>query len=70
MVREASLDDGRAHTLALTPDGRSLVPALAALADQNDAEFFGHLTPAEHGLVQRILQDIVERRGLTSIPVN
>src|SRR6185312_3750534 len=47
IVRKASRDDGRAQTLALTARGSDLVPKLAALADRNDAEFFGQLTPAE-----------------------
>ena len=38
LVRTADPEDGRAQTLALTPAGRALVPALAALADVNDAE--------------------------------
>jgi DNA-binding MarR family transcriptional regulator len=40
ILREASADDGRAQTLALTDRGKALVPDLAALADRNDAEFF------------------------------
>jgi DNA-binding MarR family transcriptional regulator len=47
IIRKASPDDGRAQTLALTTQGTSLVPELAALADQNDAEFFDHLSEAE-----------------------
>ena len=44
--RDASADDRRAQTLTLTAEGRALVPRLAALADQNDAEFFGDLDPS------------------------
>ncbi len=60
----------RAQTLALTPAGRALVPELAALADANDSEFFGGLTPEERAALTRILRGIVERRGLTRIPVD
>jgi DNA-binding MarR family transcriptional regulator len=67
--RAASEDDGRAQTLALTPQGRRLVPALAALADQNDAYFFGHLTLEERAMVERVLKDVVERRAFSSVPV-
>jgi MarR family transcriptional regulator, lower aerobic nicotinate degradation pathway regulator len=42
IVRKANRDDGRAQTLAPTPQGTSLVPDLAALADRNDAGFFDH----------------------------
>jgi DNA-binding MarR family transcriptional regulator len=62
--------DGRAHTLSLTPAGRALVPKLAALADANDVEFFAHLSPKERARLLRILQDVVEKRGLTRVPVD
>jgi DNA-binding MarR family transcriptional regulator len=68
--RASNVSDGRAHTLALTPKGRSLIPRLAALADQNDAEFFDHLTAPERSTVERILKEIVKIRGLKSIPVD
>ena len=70
LVREASATDGRAQTLALTPAGDALVPELAALADRNDAEFFGDLAPEERETVERVLRSIVEKRGLTQIPVS
>jgi DNA-binding MarR family transcriptional regulator len=69
LVRRASLADGRAQTLTLTAQGRLIVPALAALADQNEAEFFSHLSAAERSEMARILRDIVARRGLKSVPV-
>jgi DNA-binding MarR family transcriptional regulator len=69
VVREPSLVDGRAHTLALAPAGRALVPELAALADRNDAEFFGHLAPEDRRAIERILRDIAARRGLKTVPV-
>jgi DNA-binding MarR family transcriptional regulator len=62
--------DGRTHTLSLTPAARALVPKLAALADANDAEFFDHLTPKERAGLLRVLQDVVEKRGLTGVPVD
>src|SRR5271167_2380174 len=70
VAREADADDGRAQTLSLTRKGRNLVPQLAALADENDADFFGHLTPEERVGLERILKDIVERGGLQTIPVS
>jgi DNA-binding MarR family transcriptional regulator len=70
LVREDSKDDGRAHTLALNAQGRTLVPKLSALADQNDAEFFDHLGAEERATVERVLKAIVERRGLKAIPVS
>jgi DNA-binding MarR family transcriptional regulator len=70
LVRTADPEDGRAQTLALTPAGRALVPALAALADVNDAEFFDHLAPGDHAALFRILRGIVEKRGLKTPPVD
>jgi DNA-binding MarR family transcriptional regulator len=70
LVRAADPDDGRAQTLSVTPAGRALVPGLAALADANDAEFFDHLAPDDRAALLRILRRIVEKRGLTSLPVD
>jgi len=70
LKRTADPEDGRAQTLSLTPAGRALVPGLAALADKNDAEFFDHLTAKDRTALLRILRGIVEKRGLTSLPVD
>lgn len=70
LVRTADLDDGRAQTLALAPAARKLVPKLAALADQNDAEFFDHLSVEERSMLERLLKEIVARRGLTVMPID
>lgn len=68
--RQANPDDARAQTLAITPAGQGLIPELSTLADRNDAEFFGHLTPAEREEIERLLKDIIARRGLTAVPVS
>jgi len=70
LLRTADPQDGRAQTLALTAKARRLVPELAALADVNDAEFFDHLAPKERAALLRILQGIIERHGLKSLPVD
>src|SRR5436190_2783767 len=44
----------RFQSVALTLARRKLVPVLAALADQNDAEIFGHLSTRE----QEALKDL------------
>ena len=62
--------DRRHQDVWLTPAGRALVPELAALADANDAEFFGHLSAAERGTLETMLRDIVKRRGLAELPVD
>jgi len=68
--RQANPGDKRAHTLALNAAGRALVPRLASLADQNDAEFFGALTSDERLRLAQILEKIVRERELTKIPVD
>ena len=42
---------------------------LAALADENDAAFFGHLKSRDRKLIQDVMKDIVTRQGLKSVPV-
>lgn len=69
ITRAAGEGDGRFQSLALTPAGRALVPELSALADRNDAEFFGHLTPGERAQVEAVMKEIVRRHGLKSIPI-
>jgi DNA-binding MarR family transcriptional regulator len=61
--------DRRFQALALTGQGRALVPDLAALADANDAEFFGHLDAAERARIEGAMREIVRRHGLRTVPV-
>jgi DNA-binding MarR family transcriptional regulator len=68
--REASPDDGRSHTLRLTAQGADLVPELAVLADENDAECFAHLSDRDRRSMLRILKETVTRLGLTAIPID
>ena len=68
--RTASTEDRRQQTLALTADGRKLVPSLSALADRNDAEFFGHLRAKDRSALIALLKDIVERKNLRGAPVD
>ncbi len=68
VVREAKADSKRGQTLMLQPAARQLVPRLAALADQNDAAFFGALSPAERNQLEQILRRIARERHLGDIP--
>ncbi|MBP7339023.1 MarR family winged helix-turn-helix transcriptional regulator [Niveispirillum sp.] len=61
--------DGRAHTLSLTGTGTGLVPDLARLADENEAEFFASLTDEERRVMESALRRIVSDCGLTHLPV-
>jgi DNA-binding MarR family transcriptional regulator len=68
VIRKADSDDGRAQTLALTR-GSSLLPELAALADQNDAEFFSALSRDERETLERLLKQLVEHGQMTAMPI-
>jgi DNA-binding MarR family transcriptional regulator len=63
-------DDRRYQTLTLTPRGRAIVPELSALADRNDAEFFGHLDATERAKIESVMKDIVRRQGMRSVPID
>lgn len=62
--------DRRFQTVALTAAGQSLVPVLAALADENDLEFFGHLGLADTARFVNMLKDVVRRHDWKDMPVN
>lgn len=62
--------DGRAQLITLMASGRRLVPKLAALADENDAEAFGHLAPEQRALLLATLKGLVEHLGLRGAPVD
>lgn len=70
VTRTSSGRDRRFQALALTAKGRALVPRLAALADQNDKEFFGHLKPVEHRQIERAMREIVRRHGFSAVPLD
>lgn len=69
VTRTAGAEDKRFQTVALTVAGRKLVPLLAALADANDAEFFGHLGDEQQAALVELMKDIVRRHGLKDVPV-
>jgi DNA-binding MarR family transcriptional regulator len=54
----------------LTARGRSLVPQLSALADDNDAEFFRPLSVEERRVLKRLLERLVEQNELKVVPVD
>lgn len=60
----------REQVLQLSAKGRALVPRLAALADENDAHFFGHLAPRERQALMQSFQALAAQHGLSEVPVN
>jgi DNA-binding MarR family transcriptional regulator len=69
VIRRADGADRRFQTVKLAATGRRLVPVLAALADTNDAELFGHLRAGELAALMGALKEIVHRKQLKSVPV-
>jgi len=70
VTRVPSMQDRRYQDLALTPAGRHLVPELSALADRNDAEFFGHLSSEDRAILERTMKELVRKLGLRALPVD
>jgi DNA-binding MarR family transcriptional regulator len=70
LARKTGSEDRRAQILALTAEGDALVPTLAALADKNDEEFFGHLAPATQETIGVAMREIVRRRRLKAVPMS
>lgn len=66
--RQDSRNDGRTQQIWLSSAGQKLVPKLAAIADQNDEAFFGHLTMNVRPMMIALMQDIVKRYRLTKVP--
>ena len=65
--REAS-GDRRFQEIRLTSAGRSLVPRLARIADQNDEEFFSSLSAEERERLVATLKKLVAAKGLSNLP--
>ncbi len=66
--RRSDPEDGRAQGIVLTAKGRRLVPRLAALADENDAHFFGPLAPAVRRQLSDTMRELVRMHGLKQVP--
>ena len=62
--------DGRAQSITLRASGRRLVPTLAALADDNDAEAFGHLSAEQQASLLSTMTGVVERLGIRGAAVD
>lgn len=66
--RQLAEGKAREQVLALTQAGRALTPALAALAEANDAHFFAHLTADERLALMGTLQALVSHHQLKTLP--
>jgi DNA-binding MarR family transcriptional regulator len=68
LTRQERSDDRRFQSIALTPTARRLIPRLAALADQNDEEFFHPLSTRERDALVATMKKLVEAHGLQTLP--
>ena len=68
--RQAAGADRRAQILALRPEGRTLVPLLAGLAEANEAAFFAPLAPEERERLQGLLRKLAAAHDLRAPPTD
>ena len=66
--RVAAAADRRFQHIKLTSAGRSLVPRLARIADQNDEEFFSALSTEERERLVATLKKLVAVKQLRKVP--
>ncbi len=66
--RAEASGDRRFQDIKLTSGGRTLVPSLARIADQNDAEFFSQLSAEERERLVATLKKLVAANRLHKIP--
>jgi DNA-binding MarR family transcriptional regulator len=69
-VREGAGADRRHQRVVLTEAGRALVVQLAAIADENDAHFFGHLSAAGRAELIHAAQSLAQHHRLLQVPVD
>jgi DNA-binding MarR family transcriptional regulator len=68
-ARQNRSDDRRFQSIALTAAGRRLIPQLAALADQNDEEFFQPLSSGERRALIAAMKKLVQAHSLQTLPI-
>jgi len=69
VTRAEAAGDRRFQDIALTAEGRAIVPRLAVIADQNDEEFFRHLSARERESLVATLRKLVSRNNLGKMPI-
>lgn len=70
VVRSHSDNDRRFQNVELTAAGKALVPVLARYADDNDHEYFGHLTKQQRNALIDMLRGMVARHGWKDLPTD
>jgi DNA-binding MarR family transcriptional regulator len=69
IVRSPDATDRRSHRLALSSEGRALVPRLAEIADANDEACFGGLDEPARAELARVLRRLAALHHLTHHPL-
>jgi len=70
ITRTASRDDNRVQLVSPTRSGRRVLPELAAIADDNDARFFGVLDTGEQATLRKLLRKLADLHRITNLPVD
>ncbi len=66
--RQSAAEGSREQAVRLTRKGLRLVPELSALADENDAFFFGHLADTQRLKLMKLMKDLVQHHQLKRFP--
>ncbi|MDE1920442.1 MAG: MarR family transcriptional regulator [Candidatus Omnitrophica bacterium] len=67
VTRVISSKDRRYKELRLTKEGKSLVPRLARIADENDDQFFGDILPKQRKAWIDLLKSIIRKHRLRKV---
>jgi len=70
VTRKERSDDRRFQAITLTAAGRKLIPQMAALADQNDEEFFHPLSASERKALIATMRKLVQAHSLVTLPTD
>jgi len=70
VTRKDASGDRRFQEIELTPKALLLTPKLAALADENDEEFFAALTKAERKTLTHLLRKVADTHQLKTAPIS
>ena len=66
--RNESTDDRRYQSVRLTAKAKGLVPRLAALADENDEDFFSVLSKSERQQLSDLLKKLAREHQIKTVP--
>jgi DNA-binding MarR family transcriptional regulator len=67
---EVKTGDNRVRLISLTSEGRRTVPALAKVADRNDARFFSCLNANESRTLHTLLAKLANHHAIHDVPTD